>query len=92
MRRKIGISCLVTAALALAGCGVQLQDETPGRFPANPDIGMYPLTVKVTHGALVSPPVYVWVVSDDQRVPLTAGPDGTFQTMYPVKCRRSFEA
>ena len=91
MRREIGITCLLTAALALAGCGVQLQDETPARFPANPDIGMYPLTVKVSHGALVSPPVYVWVVSDDQRVPLTPGPDGTFQTMYPVKCKSSFE-
>lgn len=90
MRREIGFSCLVTVALALAGCGVQLQDETPGRFQTNPDIGMYPLTVKVTRGALVTTPVYVFVLSDGQKVPLSSGPDGTYQTMYPVKCKSSF--
>jgi hypothetical protein len=90
MRRKIGFSCLAAVALALAGCGVQLQDETPGRFQANPDVGMYPLTVKVSHGALVSPPVYVWAVSDGQKVPLSANADGSYQTMYSVKCKRSF--
>lgn len=90
MRRRIGFSCVAAVALALTGCGVQLQDQTPARFQANPDIGMYPLTVKVSTGAMVSQPVYVFAVSDDQRVPLSAGPDGTYQTMYPVKCKRSF--
>jgi hypothetical protein len=90
MRRQIGFSSLAAVALALTGCGVQLQDQTPATFPANPDIGMYPLTVKVSSGSMVSQPVYVFAVSDDQRVPLSAGPDGTYQTMYPVKCKRSF--
>jgi hypothetical protein len=69
---------------------VQLQDETPAHFNANPDIAMYPVTVKVSSGALVSQPVYVFAVSDGQNVPLSGGPDGTYQTMYPVKCKRSF--
>jgi len=91
MRREIGFSCLAAVALGLGGCGVQLQDETPGHFTANPDIGMYPLTVKVTSGALVSTPIYVFVVGGDgQQVPLSAGPNGTFGTMYPVKCKASF--
>lgn len=89
MRREIGLS-VAAVALALAGCGVQVQDETPARFQANPDIGMYPIAVKVTRGALVSLPVYVWAVSDGQKVPLSPGADGTFQTMYAVKCTRSF--
>jgi hypothetical protein len=91
MRRLIGISCLAAVAVALGGCGVQLQDETPGTFTVNPDIGMYPLTVKVTSGALVSTPIYVFVVGGDgQQVPLSAGSNGSFGTMYPVKCKASF--
>ena len=90
MRRVIGSHCLAAVALALAGCGVQLQDETPGQFKANPEVAMYPLTVKVTAGALVSQPVYVFAVSDGQQTPLSLGSDGTYQTMYPVKCKRSF--
>ncbi len=91
MRREIGFSCLAVMALALTGCGVQLQDQTPGTFTANPDIGMYPLTVKVTSGALVSTPIYVFVVAGNgQQVPLSAGPNGTYGTMYPVKCKQSF--
>jgi hypothetical protein len=91
MRRLIGISWLAAVAVALGGCGVQLQDQTPGTFTVNPDIGMYPLTVKVTSGALVSTPIYVFVVgADGQQVPLSAGPNGTFGTMYPVKCKASF--
>jgi len=90
MRREIGISCLAAVGLALAGCGVQLQDETPGQFKANPDVAMYPLTVKVTTGALVSQPIYVFAISDGQKAPLSLSPDGTYQTMFPVKCKRSF--
>ena len=79
MRRLIGFFCLAAVAVALGGCDVQLQDETPGTFTANPDIGMYPLTVKVTSGALVSTPIYVFVVgADGQQVPLSAGPNGAF--------------
>ncbi|HEX8757751.1 MAG TPA: hypothetical protein VF745_15550 [Steroidobacteraceae bacterium] len=90
MRREIGFLCLATAALALTGCGVQLHDYTPARFKANPDIGMYPLRVSVSSGAMVSQPVYVFAISDGRRVPLSLGSDGTYQTMFPVKCRSSF--
>lgn len=90
MRREIGSFLLAAVALALSGCGVQLQDETPAKFPANPDIGMYPLTVKVSSGAMVSQPVYVFAISDGQKVPLSMASDGTYQTMYPVKCKSSF--
>ncbi len=90
MRREISYSCLAAVALALTGCGVQLQDQTPGKFPVNPEIGMYPITVKVTSGAMVSQPVYVWLLSDGQKVALSEGSDGTYQTMFPVKCTNSF--
>lgn len=90
MRRETGFFCLATVALALAGCGVQLHDETPGKFKANPDIGMYPLTVRVSSGAMVSQPVYVFAISDGRKVPLSLGSDGTYQTMFSVKCRSSF--
>ena len=90
MRREIGFSCLAAVALGLAGCGVRLQDETPAQFQANPDIGMYPIKVKVTSGAMVSQPVYVFALSGAHKVPLSAGPDGTYHTMYPVKCESSF--
>jgi hypothetical protein len=91
MRRIIGFSCLMAVALALSGCDVQLQDETPAGFQANPDVAMYPVTAKVVSaGAMVSQPVFVFAVSGDQRVPLSAGPDGTYQVMFPVKCTRTF--
>jgi hypothetical protein len=91
MRRNIGLSCLLAVALALTGCDVQLQDQTPAGFQANPDVAMYPITAKVVSvGALVSQPVFVFAISGEQRVPLSAGPDGTYQTMLPVKCTRTF--
>lgn len=90
MRRQIGFFCLAAVALALVGCDVQVQDETPARFQANPDVGMYPITAKVSAGALVSRPVYVFAVSDGQKVPVPLSSDGTYQTMYPVKCKQSF--
>jgi hypothetical protein len=90
MRQNIGSTCVVAAALALAGCGVQVHDETPAQFKTNPDIGMYPITATVTGGALVSSPVYLYLISGGQRVPLSSNPDGTYQTMFPVKCTSSF--
>ncbi|HEX8757171.1 MAG TPA: hypothetical protein VF745_12600 [Steroidobacteraceae bacterium] len=91
MRRSIGTTTfLVASALALAGCDVQVQDETPAKFQTNADIGMYPITAKVTGGAMVSPPVYLFLVSGDQKVPLSSNPDGTYQTMFPVKCTTAF--
>jgi hypothetical protein len=90
MRRITRCFGVAAVVLALTGCGVQLQDQTPGQFKTNPDIGMYPLTVKVSAGALVSQPVYVWALSDGQKAALTPGPDGTYETMFPVRCKRAF--
>jgi hypothetical protein len=91
MRQIIGFFCLVAVVLGLGGCDVQLQDETPAGFQANPDVAMYPITAKlVSSGAMVSQPVFVFAVSGDQRVPLSAGADGTYQVMFPVKCTRTF--
>jgi hypothetical protein len=90
MGQKIGAMCVVAAALALAGCDVQVQDQTPAQFQTNADIGMYPITAKVTAGAMVSPPVYLFLLSDGQKVPLSSNPDGTYQAMFPVKCKSSF--
>jgi hypothetical protein len=90
MGRKIGATCFVAVALALAGCDVQVQDQTPAQFQTNSDIGMYPITAKVTSGALVSQPVYLFALADGQRVPLSSNADGTYQTMLPVKCKTSF--
>jgi hypothetical protein len=90
MRGKIGAMCLAAVALALAGCDVQVQDQTPAQFQTNSDIGMYPITAKVTSGALVSQPVYLFILSDGQRVPLSLNSDGTYGTMFPVKCKTSF--
>ncbi|MGH8297987.1 MAG: hypothetical protein ACRES6_01735 [Steroidobacteraceae bacterium] len=89
MRRKIGSTCVAVAALALAGCGVQVQDETPAQFKTNASIGMYPVTARVTGGMLVSQPVYLFIISKGQKVPLSYQ-DGTYQTMFPVKCTSSF--
>lgn len=90
MRRKLGTTFLVAAALALAGCDVQVQDETPAKFQTNADIGMYPITAKVTAGGMVSPPVYLFLLSGEQKIPLSSNPDGTYHTMFPVKCTTSF--
>lgn len=90
MRRELGIPGLAAVALALAGCGVRLQDETPARFRANPDIGMYPIKVQVSSGSMVSQPVYVFALSGGRRVPLSAGADGTYRTMLAVRCASGF--
>lgn len=86
LRYSIGV-----AALALAGCGVRLQNQTPTTFEANPDIGMYPLSATIKAGGLVNQPVYVFQVGGGQKVPLHADASGTvFRTMYPVRCKSSF--
>ena len=79
------------AALALAGCGVQVQNQTPAQFQANPDIGMYPISATVKAGALVSQPIYLFQVGGGQKVPLHPNANGTeWQTMLPVRCQSSF--
>lgn len=86
LRYSIGV-----AALALAGCGVQVHNQTPSQLQANPDIGMYPISASLKAGALVSQPIYLFQVGGGQKVPLQSNATGThWQTMYPVRCKSSF--
>ncbi len=86
LRYSIGV-----AALALAGCGVQVHNQTPSQLQANPDIGMYPISASVKAGALVSQPIYLFQVGGGHKVPLQSNATGThWQTMYPVRCKSSF--
>lgn len=90
MRQALRFSIGV-AALALAGCGVQVQNQTPAHFQANPDVGMYPISATVKRGALVGSQMYLFQVGGGQKVPLKSNAAGThWQTMYPVRCKASF--
>lgn len=90
MRQALRFSIGV-AALALAGCGVKVQNQTPTQFQANPDIGMYPISATVKAGALVSQPIYLFQVGGGQKVPLQADASGTqWRAMLPVRCKSSF--
>ncbi len=78
-------------ALALAGCGVKVQNQTPTQFQANPNVGMYPISATVSTGALVSQPLYLFLVAGDHKVPLQPSGGGThFHAMYPVHCKSGF--
>lgn len=91
MRKSFRLTCGV-AALVLAGCSVQVQNKTPDKFQANPDIGMYPIKANVTSGAMVSQPIYLYDVGSGKKVPLKADPTGTrFSAMLPVRCQSSFK-
>lgn len=91
MRQAFRITCGL-AALVLAGCSVQVQNNTPDKFQANPEIGMYPIKATVTRGALVSPQMYVYDVAGGQKIPLKSDATGThWGTMVPVRCQSSFQ-
>lgn len=90
MRQALRVSIGI-AALALAGCSVQVHNQTPTKFQANPDIGMYPLSATVKSGFMVTQPVYLFQVGGGHKVPLQPNASGTeFRTMYPVHCKSSF--
>ncbi len=90
MRKSFRLTCGV-ATLVLAGCSVQVQNNTPDKFQANPDIGMYPIKATVKQGAMVSQPIYLYDVGGGQKVPLKPDPTGThFSAMLPVRCQSSF--
>jgi hypothetical protein len=80
----------VTAALS--ACDVQVHDQTPAQYPANHDIGMYPIKATVAPDAMVSPgSVYVFGLSGKQRFELTGNRAGTeWQGMYSIRCQPSF--
>ncbi len=89
--RQVARFSIGVAALALAGCGVKVQNQTPTQMQANPDIGMYPISATVKSGALVSQPIYLFQVGGGAKVPLHSDGTGTqFRTMYPVRCKSSF--
>ena len=91
MRRLTRLTWL-SVPLLLVGCDVQVRDTTPAEFPANHDVGMYPVSVAVTRDALVTPgSVYVMAIGDRQRVALSPNSDGSqWQGLYSVRCKSSF--
>lgn len=90
MRQVVRLSIGV-AALALAGCGVKVQNQTPKQLEANPDIGMYPISATVKPGGLVSQPIYLFQVGGGSKVPLHSDASGTqWRAMVPVRCKSSF--
>ena len=91
MRRLTRLTWL-SVPLLLVGCDVQVRDTTPAEFPANHDVGMYPVSVAVTRDALVTPgSVYVMAIGDRQKVALSPNSDGSrWQGLYPVRCKSSF--
>jgi hypothetical protein len=82
----------VPAVLVLSACDVQLRDTTPAEYPANHDIGMYPVSAVVTRGTLVTPgSVFVFAVGDKQRVALNSNADGSqFTGLYSARCMPAF--
>jgi hypothetical protein len=82
----------LSVPLLLVGCDVQVRDTTPAEFPANHDVGMYPVSVAVTRDALVTPgSVYVMAIGDRQKVALSPNSDGSqWQGLYSVRCKSSF--
>jgi hypothetical protein len=81
----------MASVLALSACGVQVQDQTPEKFTANPNLAMYPIRAKVTRGAMVSPQMFLFAVGNHQKIALTPNADGTeWEAMYPVRCKDTF--
>jgi len=80
----------VTAALS--ACDVQVHDQTPDKYPANYDVGMYEIKATVEPDALVSPgSVFLFGLSGKQRIELTANRAGTeWHGMYSIRCHDSF--
>jgi hypothetical protein len=89
---KIMQLSLMVPLVCLAACDVQLQDLTPAEYPANANIGMYPIKARLEPGTLVSPSaVYVSVRAGDQTIQLA--PDRTltqWSALYPVRCQPTF--
>lgn len=88
--RGLFLGGAVTAALS--GCDVQVHDATPAEYPANHDLGMYPIKVTVAPGAMVTPDsIFVFGVSGKERFALTPNKGGTqWQHMYAIRCHPSF--
>ncbi len=80
----------VAVVLVLTGCDVQVHDETPAEYPANPGIGMYEVKATVTRDALVTPgSVFLFALGNSQKIPLTQS-GSEFHGLYQVRCQSSF--
>ncbi|HUK02505.1 MAG TPA: hypothetical protein VLW26_09535 [Steroidobacteraceae bacterium] len=79
-------------ACGLAACSVAVEDRTPAQFPANDNIGMYPISARATDGALVPPDsVFVTALIDGRPFNLESDrQQRDWQGMYPLRCRSSF--
>ena len=79
-------------ALGLGGCDVQLHDDTPTSYPANPQVGMYEVKADVTAGALAgADTVHVFMLDGKQRIELAPDAKKTqFERMVPLHCQASF--
>ena len=89
--RRITMIAVVATALTLGGCDVQVQDQTPGQFAANPNVGMYLVRASVTRGSMVSPQLFLFAISGRQRIRLTPNADGSrWEAMLPVRCTDHF--
>lgn len=82
----------VAAVLALAGCDVQVHDETPTTYPANNQVGMYEIKASIASDALVSPgSVYLFAVGGGKRIDMESDKQGLeWHAFYSVKCASSF--
>jgi hypothetical protein len=83
----------VAALLALGGCDVRVQDQTPAVFSANNDVGMYELKASVSRDSLVTPgSVYLFALgANKKRIDMTPDKQGAeWHGFYTVKCRSSF--
>jgi hypothetical protein len=91
MSNLVRVSLSLGGVLALAGCDVQVHDETPAQYEAN-GIGMYEIKASVQRDALVTPgSVYMFGLGDKQRIELSPNRDGSeWHGLYSVRCRSSF--
>jgi len=86
------VLALVAATAALSGCDVQLHDQTPASYPADPGIAMYPVKATLTQDMMVqSGSIYVFALNGKDRVDLTGNADQTeFHGLFPARCRATF--
>lgn len=92
MKNKLIRLACIPLALCLSACEVQVTDTTPSQYQANNDIGMYEVSATTKEGALVTPgSVVLFAIGENQKVPLTANPDGSgYRGLYSVRCQSSF--
>jgi len=83
---------LAAATAALSGCDVQVHDETPASFPADPGAAMYPIKLTLSQDMMVqSGSIYVFALNGKDRLDLQGNADQSeFHALFPVRFRSSF--